>query len=61
MLPRIGLKIGHYTDDAALTGVTVFLAEQGAEIGIDIRGSSTGTINTPAYDPKSSGKLVHAV
>lgn len=61
LLPRIGLKIGHYTDDAALTGVTVFLAEQGAEIGIDIRGSSTGTINTPAYDPKSSGKLVHAV
>lgn len=61
LLQRIGLKIGHYTDIANLTGVTVFIAEQGAEIGIDIRGSSTGTFNTPAYDPKSSGKIAHAV
>jgi len=60
-LHKIGLKIGHYTDSSNLTGVTAFIAEKGAEIGIDIRGSSTGTFNTPAYDPKSSGKIAHAV
>ena len=61
LLPRIGLKIGHYSDVKDQTGVTAFIVEKGAEIGIDIRGSSTGTINTPAYDPNSSGKIVHAV
>lgn len=61
VLRQVGLKIGHYTDIQNQTGLTVFIAEKGAEIGIDIRGSSTGTLNTPAYDPKSSGKIVHAV
>lgn len=61
ILRKIGIKIGHCTNNNDLTGVTVFIAEKGAEIGIDIRGSSTGTLNTPAYDPKSSGKIVHAV
>ena len=61
LLRRIGIKIGHYTNGKDLTGVTVFIAESGAEIGIDIRGSGTGTLNTPAYDPKSAGKIVHAV
>lgn len=61
LLRRVGIKIGHYTNRQDLTGVTVFIAESGAEIGIDIRGSGTGTLNTPAYDPKSAGKIVHAV
>ncbi|HPT87983.1 MAG TPA: P1 family peptidase [Bacillota bacterium] len=61
LLRKVGLKIGHYTDIQNQTGLTVFIAEKGADIGIDIRGSSTGTLNTPAYDPKSSGKIVHAV
>lgn len=61
LLQKIGLKIGHYSNPKDQTGLTVFISEKGAEIGIDIRGSSTGTINTPAYDPKSSGKIVHAV
>ena len=55
------MKIGHYTNEHDLTGVTVFIAENGAEIGIDIRGSGTGTLNTPAFDPKSAGKIVHAI
>jgi L-aminopeptidase/D-esterase-like protein len=61
VLKRVGIKIGHYTNQEDLTGVTVFIAENGAEIGIDIRGSGTGTINTPAFDPKSAGKIVNAV
>lgn len=61
LLRRVGIKVGHYTNEEDLTGVTVFIAENGAEIGIDIRGSGTGTLNTPAFDPKSAGKIVHAV
>lgn len=61
LLRRVGVKVGHYTNPKELTGVTAFIAEDGAEIGIDIRGSGTGTLNTPAYDPKSAGKIVHAV
>ncbi len=61
LLRRVGIKIGHYTNSEDLTGVTVFIAESGAEIGIDIRGSGTGTLNTPSFDPKSAGRIVHAV
>jgi L-aminopeptidase/D-esterase-like protein len=61
LLGRVGLEIGHYTDSENLTGLTVFLSNKGADIGIDIRGSNTGTFNTPAYDPKAAGKLVHAI
>lgn len=61
LLKKVGIKIGHYTNPKDLSGVTVFIAESGAEIGIDIRGSGTGTLNTPAFDPKSAGKIVHAV
>ncbi len=61
LLERLGLKIGHYTDKKNLTGLTAFIAENGADIGIDIRGSNTGTFNTPAFAPKASGNTVHAV
>jgi L-aminopeptidase/D-esterase-like protein len=61
VLDRVGLKIGHFTDEKALTGMTCFLAEQGADIGIDIRGSNTSTLNTPSFEPKSGLQLVHGV
>lgn len=61
LLQKLGLKIGHYTDSNNLTGTTAFIAEKGADIGIDIRGSNTGTLNTPAYDSKAVGKLVHGI
>ena len=60
-LEMLGIKIGHYTDEEDLKGTTVFLAEKGANIGIDIRGSNTVSFNTPAYDPKTSSKLLHAI
>jgi L-aminopeptidase/D-esterase-like protein len=61
ILERLGIRIGHYTDEKNLTGLTCFIAEQGANIGIDIRGSNTGTLNTPAYDAKAASQLVHGV
>jgi L-aminopeptidase/D-esterase-like protein len=60
-LERLGIKIGHYTDEKNLTGLTCFITEQGANIGIDIRGSGTGTLNTPAYDAKAAWHLVHGI
>ena|SRR3989344_5288047 len=61
-LGKIGIEIGHYTDMENLTGTTVFLAKKGADIGIDIRGSSTGSINIPAYsEVKSATKLVQGI
>jgi len=61
ILKSLGIKIGHYTDHTNLTGTTVFIAEKGANIGIDIRGSNTGTLNIPAFDPKAAGKLIQGV
>lgn len=61
MLKKLGLKIGHYTNTKSLTGATVFIPDGGATIGIDVRGSNTGTINISAYEPKSASKTVEAV
>jgi len=61
LLKRLGIKIGHYTDEKNITGLTVFVAEQSADIGIDIRGSNTGTFNTPAFEPKAASQAAHAV
>lgn len=55
------LLIGHYTDTKAKTGCTVFIFPTGAAIGIDIRGSNTATLNTPAYDCKSVQDTINAV
>lgn len=61
LLKKLGLTIGHYTDLENLTGLTTFISKSGADIGIDIRGSNTGTFNTPAFEPKAAGKIAHSV
>jgi len=58
-LDKINLQIGHYTDKENLTGCTVFITPDRARIGIDIRGSNTATLNTPAFDSKAAGDSVH--
>ena len=58
---RVGLQLGHYTDHLNITGMSVFIAREGAHVGIDIRGSSSGTLNTSVYEAKAAGRLVHAV
>lgn len=44
-LEKLGIKIGHYTNNDSLTGATVIIPDNGADIGIDVRGSDTGSIN----------------
>jgi len=61
ILKKLGVKIGHYTNLDALTGASCFIMENGADIGIDVRGSDTGSINIPAYEPKGAPKLVKAI
>ena len=41
-----GIKVGHYTDAAAMTGCTAVLFEGGAVGGVDVRGSAPGTRET---------------
>lgn len=61
ILQKLGIKIGHYTDMDNLTGATVIIPDGGADIGIDVRGSDTGTINIPAYEIKGADKTVEAI
>lgn len=60
-LEKLGIKIGHYTNIEGLTGATVIIPDNGADIGIDVRGSDTGTINIPAYEIKGVDKTVEAI
>jgi len=38
-----GIRVGHATDEQAMTGCTVILCDGGAVAGADIRGSASGT------------------
>src|ERR1019366_3836480 len=56
-----GIRVGHVSDYEALTGCTVILCEAGAVGGVDIRGSATGTEETPTLDPGHVTPQVHAI
>ena len=60
-LEKLGIKIGHYANKDGITGATVIIPDNGADIGIDVRGSDTGTINIPAYEIKGADKTVEAI
>ena len=60
-LEKLGIKIGHYTNLDGLTGATVIIPDNGADIGIDVRGSDTGSINIPAYEIKGADNTVEAI
>lgn len=60
-LEKLGIKIGHYTNNDSSTGATVIIPDNGADIGIGVRGSNTGYINIPAYDMKSANRIVEAI
>jgi L-aminopeptidase/D-esterase len=53
-----GLRVGHWTDAAALTGCTVVLCDGGAVAGVDVRGGGPGTRETDLLAP---GRLVERV
>ena len=56
-----GIRVGHVSDYEALTGCTVILCEAGAVGGVDIRGSASGTEETPTLDPGHVTPQVHAI
>lgn len=56
-----GILVGHVSDFQALTGCTAILCEQGAVGGVDIRGSATGTEETPVLDPGHVTPAIHGI
>jgi L-aminopeptidase/D-esterase-like protein len=56
-----GIKVGHAQDNAALTGCTVILCEQGAVGGVDQRGGAPGTRETDLLRPMHLVQRVNAV
>lgn len=56
-----GIKVGHATDEKALTGCTVVLCEEGAVAGVDVRGSAPGTRETDCLYPVHLVQKIHAV
>jgi len=56
-----GILVGHVSNYEALTGCTAILCERGAVGGVDIRGSASGTEETPALDPGHLDDSVHAI
>ena len=56
-----GLKVGHYTDKAGMTGCTVIIAPDGAVAGVDVRGGAPGTRETDLMNPVNTVTSIHAV
>lgn len=62
MTPLIdGIRIGHWTDREAATGMTVFLLPSGNVTAAEARGQSTGTLNIPVFEPQGAADEAHAV
>ncbi len=56
-----GIKVGHATNESALTGCTVILCPDGAVGGVDQRGGAPGTRETDLLRPMHMVDKVHAV
>lgn len=56
-----GFKIGQAENEAAATGCTAIICENGAVCGVDVRGGSPGTRDTDALNPINNREKVHAV
>ncbi|MEW6724275.1 MAG: P1 family peptidase [Bacillota bacterium] len=56
-----GIKVGHYTDEQALTGCTVVLCPHGAVAGVDVRGAAPGTRETDLLRPGHLVERAHAI
>ena len=56
-----GVRVGHYTDLESATGCTVVLCENGAVGGVDVRGSSPGTVETDLLRPLGRVQAINAV
>ena len=56
-----GIKVGHYSHQEALSGVTVVLCPHGAVAGVDVRGAAPGGRETDLLDPVNLVQKVQAV
>jgi L-aminopeptidase/D-esterase-like protein len=56
-----GIRVGHVSDFQAITGCTAILCESGGVGGVDIRGSASGTEETPTLDPLHVDPVVHGI
>ena len=56
-----GIMVGHYTDSAAASGVTVIVCPEGAVAGVDVRGSAPCTRETDLLAPANLVEQVQAV
>jgi L-aminopeptidase/D-esterase-like protein len=56
-----GLRVGHATDEAVMTGVTTVLCEGDWTGGVDVRGGGPGSRETEVLAPENFVDLVHAV
>lgn len=56
-----GVKVGHFTDQFNLTGVTVVQAPEGTSGGVDVRGGSPGTRETDLLSPVNRIQRVDAI
>jgi L-aminopeptidase/D-esterase-like protein len=56
-----GIRVGHISDYDAITGCTAILCEQGGVGGVDIRGSASGTEETPTLEATHVTEKVHGI
>ena len=56
-----GILVGNYTDQEAVSGVTVAVSPMGAIAGLDVRGSAPGTRETDLMAPHNLVERVQAV
>src|SRR3954468_21591536 len=56
-----GIEVGHFTDEAALTGCTAVVCRGGATAGVAVRGAAPGTRETDLCRPGTLVERAHAV
>jgi L-aminopeptidase/D-esterase-like protein len=56
-----GLSVGHATDEAARTGVTVLLCASDWPAGVDVRGGGPGVRETETLAPENLVGRIHAI
>jgi len=56
-----GIKVGHAQDVEAATGCTVIVSEEGATVGVDVRGGAPGTRETDLLNPVNLVQKAHGI
>ena len=56
-----GIQVGHAQDFEAATGCTVIISEEGATVGVDVRGGAPGTRETDLLNPVNLVQKAHAI